>query len=83
LGASVRTFPSDRSLLPDLELAEALGASAIRSVAGLLPEGEPLLRGLRFIDPHHTAIVGCGARIARPGSISLAHRGVLFLDEAT
>jgi len=72
-------------LLPDLELAEALEVSAIHSVAGLLPEGEPLLRRPPFIDPHHTAsvaaIVGGGSRIARPGSISLAHRGVLFLDE--
>lgn len=72
-------------LLPDLELSAALEVSAIHSVAGLLPEGEPLLRRPPFVDPHHTAsvaaIVGGGSRIARPGAISLAHRGVLFMDE--
>lgn len=71
-------------LLPDLELAESLEVSAIHEVAGLLPEGEPLLRRPPFIDPHHTAtvaaIIGGGSRIARPGSISLAHTNLRQYD---
>jgi len=73
-------------LLPDLDLGSALEVSAIHSVAGLLPAGQPLVRRPPFVDPHHTAsvaaIVGGGSRVARPGAISLAHRGILFLDEA-
>jgi magnesium chelatase family protein len=70
-------------LLPDLGPAEALEVSMIQSVAGLLAEGG-LSRHRPFRDPHHTssqvALVGGGAR-AKPGEISLAHLGVLFLDE--
>ena len=70
-------------LLPDLLPAEALEVSMIHSVAGLL-DGGRLLRRPPFREPHHTtsqaALVGGGAR-ARPGEVSLAHRGVLFLDE--
>jgi len=73
-------------LLPDLTLSEALEVTAIYSVAGLLPADAPLLTRPPFCDPHHSAslpaIVGGGARVARPGAVSLAHRGVLFLDEA-
>lgn len=74
------------SLLPRLEVTEALEVSAIRSVAGLLSDGGSLVRDPPFCDPHHTAtraaIVGGGSSVLRPGAASLAHRGVLFVDEA-
>jgi magnesium chelatase family protein len=73
-------------LLPDLAPAEALEVSAVHSVGGLLPPDAPLLDRPPFIDPHHTssavAIIGGGTRGIRPGAMSLAHRGVLFMDEA-
>ncbi len=70
-------------ILPPLEPAEALETSMIHSLAGLLDEGG-ISRARPFRTPHHTAsmaaIVG-GGRGAKPGEISLAHHGVLFLDE--
>ncbi|MBI1272967.1 MAG: YifB family Mg chelatase-like AAA ATPase [Alphaproteobacteria bacterium] len=70
-------------LLPPLSPAEALEVSMVHSLAGHL-EGGKLLRRRPFRDPHHSAslpaLVGGGMR-ARPGEISLAHNGVLFLDE--
>ncbi|MGH6946279.1 MAG: YifB family Mg chelatase-like AAA ATPase, partial [Kiloniellales bacterium] len=70
-------------ILPQLEPAEALEVSMVHSVAGFLNEGR-LLRRRPFRDPHHSAslpaLVGGGMR-ARPGEVSLAHLGVLFLDE--
>ncbi|OAN49565.1 YifB family Mg chelatase-like AAA ATPase [Magnetospirillum moscoviense] len=70
-------------LLPPLSAAEALEVSQIHSVAGQLAGGR-LLRRRPFRDPHHSAsvpaLVGGGQR-ARPGEVSLAHAGVLFLDE--
>lgn len=72
------------SVLPRLTLAEALEITRIYSVADALPAGEPLLKMRPFRAPHHTishaGLVG-GGRSPRPGEISLAHRGVLFLDE--
>ncbi len=74
------------SLLPDLETEASLETSAIHSLAGMLPVDVPLLTRPPFLDPHHTAsavsVVGGGSRGIRPGAMSLAHQGVLFLDEA-
>jgi len=74
------------TILPKLDRAAALEVTSIHSVAGTLPEQVPLLTDPPFLAPHHTAtkaaIVGGGSGIIRPGSASLAHRGVLFLDEA-
>ena len=74
------------SILPPLTPEEALEISAIYSVSGQLKEDQPLVSFRPYIAPHHTitqqALAGGGVR-ARPGLISLAHRGVLFLDEMT
>jgi len=73
-------------LMPDLTEEEALEVTAVHSVAGVLPPDVPLVTRPTFLDPHHTAstasIVGGGSRVISPGSMSLAHCGVLFLDEA-
>ena len=73
-------------ILPPLSLEEALEVTAIHSVAGRLPSDSPLVSRPPFQAPHHGAtaasIVGGGSGIAKPGAASLAHRGVLFLDEA-
>lgn len=72
------------SILPPLSLEEALELTRIYSVANLLPPGQPLMRQRPFRAPHHTisyaGLIG-GGRTPRPGEITLAHRGVLFLDE--
>lgn len=72
-------------LLPTLTRAEALEVTAIHSVAGLLDDNTPLITRPPFVAPHHTstvaALVGGGSGLARPGAVSRAHRGVLFLDE--
>jgi magnesium chelatase family protein len=72
-------------ILPPLSLAEALAATQIHSVAGALPKGAGLLAERPFRAPHHTisdaALVGGGMGMPRPGEVSLAHHGVLFLDE--
>jgi len=74
-------------LLPPLDRAAALEVTAVHSVAGSLRDGTgPLIAHPPFQAPHHTAsvaaIVGGGSAQVRPGSASLAHRGVLFMDEA-
>ncbi|MCU0493795.1 MAG: YifB family Mg chelatase-like AAA ATPase [Chloroflexaceae bacterium] len=73
------------SILPPLNLDESLEVTKIYSVAGQLPKDTPLVRQRPFCAPHHTTslpgLVGGGAGRVRPGMISLAHRGVLFLDE--
>lgn len=72
-------------LLPALSHAESLEVTAIHSVAGLLTGDAPLITRPPFVAPHHTssvvALVGGGPGMARPGAVSRAHRGVLFLDE--
>ena len=72
------------SILPDLSFEEALEITKIHSIAGALPKGIPLITTRPFRAPHHTvssvSMVG-GGRIPKPGEISLAHYGVLFLDE--
>jgi magnesium chelatase family protein len=72
------------SILPNLTLAEALEITRIYSVNDMLPSDSPLIRHRPFRAPHHTishaGLVG-GGRWPHPGEISLAHRGVLFLDE--
>ncbi|MFI6453093.1 YifB family Mg chelatase-like AAA ATPase [Streptosporangium amethystogenes] len=74
------------TLLPALEWDQALEVTAIHSVAGVLPKDRPLLVRPPFVAPHHTAtvasVIGGGSGMIRPGAVSLAHRGVLFLDEA-
>ena len=72
-------------LLPPLSHNESLEVTAIHSVAGLLSGSTPLITRPPFVAPHHTssvaALVGGGSGLARPGAVSRAHRGVLFLDE--
>jgi magnesium chelatase family protein len=76
-----KTLPS---ILPSLTISEALEVTRVYSVAGLLPPDQPLMIRRPFRSPHHTAsnvsLVG-GGTWPRPGEVSLAHRGVLFLDE--
>ncbi|SRX95900.1 hypothetical protein MSP7336_04173 [Mycobacterium shimoidei] len=72
-------------LLPPLSESESLEVTAIHSVAGLLSDDTPLITRPPFVAPHHSssvaALVGGGSGLARPGAVSRAHRGVLFLDE--
>ncbi|MDY6999130.1 MAG: YifB family Mg chelatase-like AAA ATPase [Actinomycetota bacterium] len=72
-------------LLPDLSEQASLEVTAIHSVAGLLTGEAPLITRPPFVAPHYTssvaALVGGGSGMARPGAVSRAHRGVLFLDE--
>lgn len=72
------------SILPPLSFEESLEVTRIYSLAGLLPKNKPLINQRPFRSPHHTSSEGAligGGNPPRPGEITLAHRGVLFLDE--
>lgn len=85
---SGKTMLAERlpGILPKLDLDAALEVTAVHSVAGVLPSDAPLIDRPPYQAPHHSAsiaaLVGGGSGLARPGALSLAHRGVLFLDEA-
>jgi magnesium chelatase family protein len=85
---SGKTMLAERlpSVLPELDDESALEVTALQSIAGVLPADGRLVRRPPFQAPHHSAslaaLVGGGSGLARPGALSLAHRGVLFLDEA-
>ncbi|TDC67489.1 YifB family Mg chelatase-like AAA ATPase [Streptomyces hainanensis] len=73
-------------LLPPLTHQESLEVTAVHSVSGSLPPGRPMIDRPPYCAPHHSAsmasLVGGGSGLPRPGAMSLAHHGVLFLDEA-
>jgi magnesium chelatase family protein len=83
---SGKTMLSKRlpGILPGMTFDEALETTRIHSVAGLLKDGQPLLAIRPFRAPHHTisdvALIG-GGQVPKPGEVSIAHNGVLFLDE--
>ena len=72
-------------ILPPLTFQEAIETTKIHSIAGLLPKGAGLLNQRPFRSPHHTisdaGLIGGGSGMARPGEVSFAHNGILFLDE--
>lgn len=72
------------AILPELTRKESLEVTAVHSVAGILPPGEPLVARPPYCAPHHSAtmqsLIGGGNGLPRPGAVSLAHRGILFLS---
>jgi magnesium chelatase family protein len=72
-------------VLPALTFAEAIETTKVHSIAGILPTGAGLLHRRPFRAPHHTisdaGLIGGGSGVPRPGEVSLAHNGLLFLDE--
>ncbi len=72
-------------ILPPLTFEEAVESTQVHSVCGALPAGKALLEGRPFRSPHHSVsdagLIGGGSGTARPGEVSLAHNGILFLDE--
>ena len=71
-------------ILPDMTFDEALEVTKVHSIAGALPKGMPLIKTRPFRNPHHTISsmgLSGGGQIPRPGELSLAHNGILFLDE--
>lgn len=85
---SGKTMLAERlaGLMPDLSRDDSLEVSAVHSLAGLLTSDAELVARPPFIAPHHTAslvsLIGGGSGVLRPGAISCAHRGILFIDEA-
>jgi magnesium chelatase family protein len=85
---SGKTMLAERlpGLLPDLSTGDSLEVSALHSMAGVLPADGGLVVRPPFVAPHHSAslvsLVGGGSGVPRPGAISCAHRGTLFIDEA-
>lgn len=72
------------TILPDLTFEEALEVTKIHSIAGVLPPTKPLITNRPFRNPHHTissSALSGGGSVPKPGELSLAHNGVLFLDE--
>ena len=73
------------SILPEMTFEEALDVTKVHSIAGKLPKDKPIITCRPFRSPHHTVsapgLTGGGTGVPRPGEISLAHHGILFLDE--